>query len=595
MSFTFPGSIADNVYNEKKNTKNHLMRALAEAYDQSIVPNSWEHIQFLVRNGLHNKVLHIGDELTCRKGNEEIVWQIVDFDNDIPADPQFTHSLTLMMKNVYSTELQYDAREAFYVADSTLVAGTYNMLISSQPYYSSDEGKYIQFTLTESLPADGQLVFTHNYNTTVIGTNIKSYGSNSSTTEIETCIVSEGQDGTYLGELTSSVQININSSYRSLRGNNDYEKSAIRQWLNSNKNQGNIWIPQNEFDRPPNWINSIDGFLKDVDSDFIKVIGNSIVYVTTDVEIEKIPPFKFYGDGQPLKNWEIYGNSGGVGERTKNLFDKNSYSENGFINDRGILTDNPSYPIRTFDFIQVRPNQRYSYKAYSVNGATIRINYYTRNKTFISRHYQIQKAENIEMITTPRNCEYISLSIDENIIDYTLLTEGTTVPIEYEPYGYKIPVTCGGETTNIYIGKNHLGDNESITFSEKGTEIPTINGQNTLTVNTTIQPEKVKIELQESTIELKDKIFLPSKTQVYGDNNERQYAYYKNYSSLNGADTISDSNRIKIKNNLPNGYWLRNPAAIDGDSSWSVDSIGQVVNNKTVDDDNSISAACTIY
>ena len=54
-----------------------------------IVPKSWNHVQFLVKQGLHKDVFHIDDELVCKRGNEDIIWQIIGMDIDEPADPQY--------------------------------------------------------------------------------------------------------------------------------------------------------------------------------------------------------------------------------------------------------------------------------------------------------------------------------------------------------------------------------------------------------------------------------------------------------------------------------------------------------------------------
>lgn len=42
-------------------------------------------------------------------------------------------------------------------------------------------------------------------------------------------------------------------------------------------------------------------------------------------EIEGIPPIIFKGNGKNLIDYRIYGASGGVGDRTKNLVDKTKF------------------------------------------------------------------------------------------------------------------------------------------------------------------------------------------------------------------------------------------------------------------------------
>ena len=71
---------------------------------------------------------------------------------------------------------------------------------------------------------------------------------------------------------------------------------------------------------------------------------------------------------------------------------------------------------------------------------------------------------------------------------------GSIVPSKYEPYGYKVPVVCGGTTTNIYLDEP-IGANESISLSDTNINIPTFKGTNVLTVDTTVQPTNVFIKV----------------------------------------------------------------------------------------------------
>ena len=74
-----------------------------------------------------------------------------------------------------------------------------------------------------------------------------------------------------------------------------------------------------------------------------------------------------------------------------------------------------------------------------------------------------------------------------------MLWEGSSNVSVYEPYGCKIPIVCGGATTNIYLNEP-LGENESISMNDTGLSIPTINGTNILTVDTEVQPSKMYIK-----------------------------------------------------------------------------------------------------
>ena len=111
--------------------------------------------------------------------------------------------------------------------------------------------------------------------------------------------------------------------------------------------------------------------------------------------ITGVPPLTFVSNGENLADYRIYGATGGVGDRMRNLFDKDSESVAGFISDSGAIATIPDYPISTYDYINVLPNTYYSYKAFiAANPSesthqTIRVSYYTSNKAFISRYFEI--------------------------------------------------------------------------------------------------------------------------------------------------------------------------------------------------------------
>ncbi len=231
---------------------------------------SWEDVQNIVRLGLAPKVFKIGEQLTCKKGSTELVWDIIGFDHDIPVDSELTHSMTIQLHDCYSGNA-VDEREAIVYAESEMTAGTYNFQIVTQPWYTADNGKTFQFTLTQPVPAGGQIVLDMTYNQTLDGKKVKTYASNTSTTVIETAAISEGNGGTALGKSNGTVA-NVNHIQRAIFGSNRWTQSAVRQWLNSNATGNAWWQPQNNFDRPSGY-RATAGFLSDLDADFLEVLG----------------------------------------------------------------------------------------------------------------------------------------------------------------------------------------------------------------------------------------------------------------------------------------------------------------------------------
>jgi len=276
MSYQWPYIPNDEMYNEKMDTRNEILRAWAEKGVGKIVPTSWNHVQELVHAGLHNKVFHIKDKLTCQRSGSNLDWDIIGINHDIPSDPQYTHSITLQLHDQFPTAMQFDAPEAFYYCEEGLAAGTYYFTIDSTYDPTNNDLSAYQFTLTQSVPAGGQLTFPWTSGK-ASAVKVISFASATSTTVIERVGVSEGTDGQNLGNLTAAGDFahDLNAIHRVRYGSNRYKDSAIRQWLNSSAAAGSVWTPQTKWDRPPAWAANVAGFMYGMDADFLSAIGKT--------------------------------------------------------------------------------------------------------------------------------------------------------------------------------------------------------------------------------------------------------------------------------------------------------------------------------
>ena len=225
-------------------------------------------------------------------------------------------------------------------------------------------------------------------------------------------------------------------------------------------------------------------------------------------ELTGSPPLSFVSNGENLVDYRIYGATGGVGDRTANL-----YNESAAVDTNYYINSNGNSVIGGLGdrFLRVRldvtPSTYYVLSWLNVflgsgnNPAYIRIAEYTANNQFILRTLCDCSAQtdNAFLFYTGNNTTYIDLSIDSETssrgqhLSGIMIVSGNTAPTSYEPYGYKIPVVCGGTTTNIYLDEP-LDEGESISMSDTGISIPTINGTNILTVDTEVQPSKMYIK-----------------------------------------------------------------------------------------------------
>lgn len=225
-------------------------------------PTTWAEVQRIVRAGLASQVFAVGDQLTCKRGTQTLTWDILGFDQDTPANTSMTHSMTLQLHD-YINAFKYDAPEALYYAAEAIPAGTYHYTLDTVGGWKIGDGVTRQFTLTTSVPKGGQIGINGDASTPT--SSAMTYASKTATNPIETVSVTAGSGGTALD--------NLNHVHRISYGSNNWQASALRQWLNSDGAAGAWWAPASNFDRPPATIASMAGFLNGLDTDFLDVVG----------------------------------------------------------------------------------------------------------------------------------------------------------------------------------------------------------------------------------------------------------------------------------------------------------------------------------
>lgn len=271
MSVTKP-ILTDRTFKEQTDMTNRLLAAIA-CQSGGIKASSWADVQQLVRMGLHKQVFAIGDQLACQQGERKLTWEVIGMDHDTPADPQFTHSLTLQLHDCLPT-MPFEERRALYYCDSVLPAGTYHFSLAPKYDVNYGGGKTYQFALTQDVPAGGILCFPWGYMTQATSVQISSYATPSAQTALESVAVCEGSEGRDLGTADGESP-NMNDSFTIRYGSNNWKESDIRQWLNSEQPAGAVWRPQMKFDKAPAWAQSSAGFLNAMDAEFLSVIGKT--------------------------------------------------------------------------------------------------------------------------------------------------------------------------------------------------------------------------------------------------------------------------------------------------------------------------------
>ena len=227
-------------------------------------PASWAEVQAVVRAGLAPKVFEVGDQLTCVKDGQTLTWDIIGFDHDIPADPDLTHSMTLLLHDSFM-KIPFDEQDALWVATDGLQAGDYYFSLPDgyDPQYI--DNKFLQFTLSSPVAAGGKLKLKWAAKTRAETATIESLTPGDVGTVIESVPISYGTEGQRLYYPGHILRVRTGSS--------NWKISSIRQFLNSDGEAGEVWVPVTDDDLPPSWYDDLPGFLNGMDEDFLSVIG----------------------------------------------------------------------------------------------------------------------------------------------------------------------------------------------------------------------------------------------------------------------------------------------------------------------------------
>lgn len=179
-------------------------------------------------------------------------------------------------------------------------------------------------------------------------------------------------------------------------------------------------------------------------------------------EISGIPPLTFNAIAGTLKNYKIYGNTvngESVGDKTENIFDKTKANRiyGTARNADGTMNYNTMASNYIDYYIPVKPNTDYSIKGKktgTVGYVPSRLYFFDVNKVWINRTDPYGQESNIIQFTTPSSCNFIQMQEDQyREMDFVtfMIVEGSAVPENYIPYGYRVPITNNSETANIYL------------------------------------------------------------------------------------------------------------------------------------------------
>lgn len=229
------------------------------------------------------------DEVIITEAFDEIDMDVVSFENAVDANDET--KLAMWLESHWAlTGIQFDASEAIWACAEALPAGTYYFTIGTNWGTHCVKDKVYQFTLASDVPVGGQICIANGTNFYTWGApdvapsswKVYTFSGPKSVTPIEgpltlTDVTGETLTGTSLGTLSSTAIYSttggvLNNLQRAAYGYDRWGQSAIRQQLNSDKGINAWWEPQNPFDRPPQQLATVPGFLYGLDKDFLNVV-----------------------------------------------------------------------------------------------------------------------------------------------------------------------------------------------------------------------------------------------------------------------------------------------------------------------------------
>ena len=226
-------------------------------------------------------------------------------------------------------------------------------------------------------------------------------------------------------------------------------------------------------------------------------------------------PLTVTAKGGNAVDWTIYGNSGGVGERTKNVLDVSTFNDVDINNIIMTLNDDATISVYTTATppaqaqglcnFMVDKTGNYLFSGVPKDAPNSALNCYIWDRDITGR------AKSWDKVTDMDNCSRSNQSVEvylEQGVRYQLRVrvqtsygnheepvtvspmirlDGTTS--DFIPFGYEIPlvVSQSGHTDksyDIFIGSAPLGEGESVSLTSTGTDIELFEGSNT--VSTTL-------------------------------------------------------------------------------------------------------------
>ena len=272
--------------------QNLLLTQLISATTEATPVATLREIHEIVKAGKAASVFGIGDQINLNYNNGDkdyvLPFDIVHF-GDVELQDGETVPGMFIQSHYAMQNVQFDQNEGFFVVPAGgLAPGTYQFTMGNDWGSNVVRGAVYSFTTTESY-AEGDIWQLGKANTEVGGLSdaapstwrVRTYKAvgtvpaGLAATPTEILELTASSSGTDLGTLSSSTKYGtsgLNNMQRAGYGYNRWGQSALRQFLNSSAAADAWGTPQNPYDRRPDQLASMRGFMAGFDDAFLNII-----------------------------------------------------------------------------------------------------------------------------------------------------------------------------------------------------------------------------------------------------------------------------------------------------------------------------------
>lgn len=260
--------VLDESYREFMEAQNHLLAHQNAAIDllasdkRADVLSDISEIAHLAKNGELLEVMDYGDQISAGWANGQTNYtpamNLCHESDELLEDGETVHGCFFEWDKVTPYGIVYDEPEAIFESTSPLAAGTHHFKIVNDSW-GGNEGKFIQFTAPEEIPAGYQIRKSVGYNGSVLSGTLDVYANGESRTKLYSMTPTEGTGGTDLGETDGTGD--LNHWHRVALGDSRWKYSFARQILNAIGEKNTYYVQTHKWDVKPAMAETTDGFL----------------------------------------------------------------------------------------------------------------------------------------------------------------------------------------------------------------------------------------------------------------------------------------------------------------------------------------------